>query len=244
MCRSHDFGHFFIIIRHSNSISQFLLHYQTNPHPIQKQPSLKMQNQPFASKNAIEYGHKLGIALTTKHPNETIEQHLTNVLSSFNHLDTTLAQLLVSFPHFHTMMLHLLRNKLVDICGQGQGRAKLKGILTNFLIKFKHRFLSEVDNKVDVEPPALSQDNSNTNDEISASDATRIGKNFAMLLLTTTEPSAAVDSWLKNNKELKEFVADRNWFEPMMNTIAKKLLKSSNFGLKWRVGLGAGLSIG
>ena len=30
----------------------------------------------------------------------------------------------------------------------------------------------------------------------------------------------------------------------MMNTIAKQLLICSNLGLKWRVSLGAGLSIG
>ncbi|GMI60189.1 hypothetical protein ScalyP_jg10055 [Parmales sp. scaly parma] len=65
-----------------------------------------------------------------------------------------------------------------------------------------------------------------------------------MFLLTTTEPSAAVDSWLKDNKELENFVADNIWFEPMMNVIAKELLKKSNLGLKARVVLGAFLSIG
>ena len=34
---------------------------------------------------------------------------------------------------------------------------------------------------------------------MSASDAERIGKKFAMFLLMTTEPSAAVDSWLKDS---------------------------------------------
>jgi len=40
-------------------------------------------------------------------------------------------------------------------------------------------------------------------------------------------------------------LADRNiWFEPMMNTIAKELLRKNSLGLKCRVGLGASLSIG
>ena len=105
----------------------------------------------------------------------------------------------------------------------------------------KSGFLGFYNNKVEVEP-ALPQDTQL--DEISAAGAERIGKKFAMFLLTTTEPSAAVDSWLKDNKELENFVADNIWFEPMMNVIAKELLKKSNLGLKWRVGLGAFLSIG
>ena len=114
----------------------------------------------------------------------------------------------------------------------GESTEKVKKNIT----KMKSRFLGFDNNKVDIEPAQ--------NDEISASDAIRIGKKFALLLLTTTEPSAAVDSWLKDNKELENFVADNIWFEPMMNVIAKELLKKSNLGLKWRVGLGAFLSIG
>jgi zinc transporter ZupT len=82
----------------------------------------------------------------------------------------------------------------------------------------------------------------NENENTTKSEAIKIGKTFAMFLLTTTEPSAAVDAWTKDNKELKDLM-ETDWFEPMMNAIAKGLLKSSNLGLKWRVGLGAGLSI-
>ena len=132
------------------------------------------------------------------------------------------------------MMLHVLKNKIFDV---GESTEKVRKTIS----KLKFQILGIIDNiKVDVEPQL--QDTQN-DDEISASDATRIGKKFAIFLLTTTEPSAAVDSWLKDSKELEEFVTENIWFEPMMNTIAKELLKSSSLGLKWRVGIGAGLSI-
>ena len=179
-----------------------------------------------------ENGMQLGIALTTKH-DDSIEQRIHHALGEINGLDDLLTR---TFPQFDIMMLHVLRNKIVDV-GEGSGRERVVKTIS----KLKSGFLGFYNNKVDVEP-AHSQDTQL--DEISASDAIRIGKKFALLLLTTTEPSAAVDSWLKDNKELENFVADNIWFEPMMNVIAKELLKKSNLGLKWRVGLGAFLSIG
>ena len=172
-----------------------------------------------------ETGKKLGIALTTKHSDESIDKRINHALSKIKGLEELLA---TTFPHFQIIMLHVLRNKIVDV---EESTKRLKKTIT----KMKSRFLVD-NNKVDIEPAQ--------NDEISASDAIRIGKKFALLLLTTTEPSAAVDSWLKDSKELEGFVAENIWFEPMMNTIAKKLLKSSKLGLKWRVVLGAILSIG
>ena len=173
-----------------------------------------------------ETAKQLGIALTTKHADESIDQRIHNALGKIIGLEELLA---TTFPHFQIIMLHVLKNKIVDL---EENTKRLRKTIT----KMKSRFLGFDNNKVDIEPAQ--------NDEISASDAIRIGKKFALLLLTTTEPSAAVDSWLKDNKELKHFVADNIWFEPMMNAIAKKLLKSSNLGLKWRVVLGAIFSIG
>jgi len=179
-----------------------------------------------------ENGMQLGIALTTKH-DDSIEQRIHHALGEINGLDDLLTR---TFPQFDIMMLHVLRNKIVDV-GEGSGRERVVKTIS----KLKSGFLGFYNNKVDVEP-ALPQDTQL--DEISAAGAERIGKKFAMFLLTTTEPSAAVDSWLKDNKELENFVADNIWFEPMMNVIAKELLKKSNLGLKARVGLGAFLSIG
>jgi len=176
-------------------------------------------------------GKQLGIALTTEHADESIDQRIHNALGEINGFEYLLT---TTFPQFSTMMLHVLKNKIFDV---GESTEKVRKTIS----KLKFQILGIIDNiKVDVEPQL--QDTQN-DDEISASDATRIGKKFAIFLLTTTEPSAAVDSWLKDSKELEEFVTENIWFEPMMNTIAKELLKSSSLGLKWRVGIGAGLSI-
>jgi len=206
-------------------MSQDLQDTNPNPSPI-----------PPLSPLTPETGKKLGIALTTKHADESIDQRIHNALGKINGLEDLLS---MRFPHFQMMMVYVLRNKIIDV---GEGRERARETFSKIKRQFTgYNTLTGYNNKVDVEP-AHSQDTQL--DEISASDAIRIGKKFALLLLTTTEPSAAVDSWLKDNKELKHFVADNIWFEPMMNAIAKKLLKSSNLGLKWRVVLGAILSIG
>jgi len=178
-----------------------------------------------------ETGKQLGITLTTKHADESPEQRIHHAVGEIDDLEDFLSR---AFPKFEIMMLHVLRNKIVDV---GRNRERVRKTIS----KLKFQILGIIDNiKVDVEP-AQSQEDQNIEDR--ASEAERIGKKFAMFLLTTTEPSAAVDSWLKDSKELEEFVTENIWFEPMMNAIAKQLLKSSSLGLKWRVGLGAGLSI-
>jgi len=79
--------------------------------------------------------------------------------------------------------------------------------------------------------------------EITKYEAASIGKKFAMFLLTTTEPTAAVQAWKLDQPKLNPFFDQHPFFVPMMNQIAKVLLANSKLGLKWRVGLGAGLSI-
>ena len=79
--------------------------------------------------------------------------------------------------------------------------------------------------------------------EITKYEAASIGKKFAMFLLTTTEPTAAVQAWKLDQPKLNPFFDQHPFFVPMMNQIAKELLANSKLGLKWRVGLGAGLSI-
>ena len=80
--------------------------------------------------------------------------------------------------------------------------------------------------------------------ELSEKNAAKIGNSFAMFLLTSTEPNLAVDAWRLENSALQPLFDDHQFFEPMMQTIAKRLLASGNLGLKMRVFLGAFLSIG
>jgi len=169
-----------------------------------------------------------------------------------------------TFPQLDGMMLALLQNKLF------------------------HKKTKQGGNKVGVEPqnsqlarifrsPVSAVKILN---DLTEAETTKIGRSFKLLLLTTTEPAAAVDAWKLDNQVLAPLFAENVWFEPMINAIAKQvsepseralwktrilatsklthsdslkmriaslrsaqLLQSSNLGLKWRVGLGAGLSI-
>jgi len=125
-----------------------------------------------------------------------------------------------TFPQLEGMMLALLKNKLFH--KKARQQQKRRG-----------------GNKV-----AVSGRSDNILNDLTETEATKIGRSFALLLLTTTEPSAAVDAWKLDNQVLVPLFAEHAWFEPMINTIAKQLLQRSSLGLKWRVGLGAFLSIG
>jgi len=185
-------------------------------------------------------GKKLGTALTTsKIANELLEQRVTRVVGTSKDLKQLLPHL---FPHLESMLIHILQNKIVDM-GETTQKAKAAiGKIKSGIVGFSATLgISTTANKVDI-APAIMGPTENENENTTKSEAIKIGKTFAMFLLTTTEPSAAVDAWTKDNKELKDLM-ETDWFEPMMNAIAKGLLKSSNLGLKWRVGLGAGLSI-
>ena len=183
-------------------------------------------------------GKKLGTALTTsKIANELLEQRVTRVVGTSKDLKQLLPHL---FPHLESMLIHILQNKIVDM-GETRQRAKAAiGKIKSGIVGFSSNLgITTTNSKVDIAPAIMGPIE---NENITKSEAIKIGKTFAMFLLTTTEPSAAVDAWTKDNKELKDLM-ETDWFEPMMNAIAKGLLKSSNLGLKWRVGLGAGLSI-
>ena len=71
-----------------------------------------------------------------------------------------------------------------------------------------------------------------------------IGGALAATMVTITKPESAVDEWIVGCKALKEFDKQHHvWFRPMMNTIAKRILGEVAWGLKWRVSMGAGLSV-
>ena len=112
-----------------------------------------MQKSFKAKTNPSEFGHELGIALTTKHPNETIEQRLQGILSSFNKSDSILALQVGAFPHFHVMLLHLLNNKIVGMAedegeGEGEGEPSLPHRAERLPVESDHEF-SDMDSDDD-----------------------------------------------------------------------------------------------
>ena len=64
-----------------------------------------------------------------------------------------------------------------------------------------------------------------------------------MALLINITSDAAVDDWVYRFPALVEFDEQLVWFRPMMNTIAKRLISKSGFGLKMRLYSGAFFSI-
>ena len=84
---------------------------------------------------------------------------------------------------------------------------------------------------------------SNTLKELSEDEAIVLGRAFRKFLLRNKEPSTAVDAWRLDNPMLQPLFDNFPPFQPIMASIAKTLLVTSNMGLVRRVILGAGLSI-
>ena len=60
------------------------------------------------------------------------------------------------------------------------------------------------------------------------------GAAFAKILISTTEPGAAVDSWRLDHQELLQPLFELEFFEAMMTNIAKELLLKNKLGVGMR----------
>jgi hypothetical protein len=56
-------------------------------------------------------------------------------------------------------------------------------------------------------------------------------------------PEKAVDEWILKYPALVEFDSTHACFRPMVNEIAKQILADANWGAKYRLGIGAGMSV-
>jgi hypothetical protein len=70
-----------------------------------------------------------------------------------------------------------------------------------------------------------------------------IGSGLAMCLATNLTSEAGVDEWIMKFPALKELDHDEEWFRPMVNVVAQRLLEEVPWGMKMRVFTGAGLSM-
>jgi len=218
------------------------------------------QHQRKLNQLTVEDGKNMGIMLMIKKKEESVEKRLEAFLSK----NEALQQLkLTRFPQIDVMVLALLQNKLFHKKARGGNKVAVEPQNSQLARIFRS-------------PVSAVR----TLNDLTEAEATKIGRSFKLLLLTTTEPAAAVDAWRLDNKVLVPLFADHAWFEPMINAIAKQvsepseralwktriladfklthsdslkmrlaslrsaqLLQSSNLGLKWRVGLGVGLSM-
>jgi len=151
-----------------------------------------------------------------------------NKLSTFIEKNVALKELKETFPQLRTMILGVLRNQILHGGKTMRAAAKVGidlgpgQVLNQAVIPHQYSIMRKLSEK----------------------DAAKIGNSFAMFLLTSTEPKLAVDAWRLENSALQPLFDEHQFFEPMMQTIAKRLLASGNLGLKMRVFMGAFLSVG
>ena len=179
-----------------------------------------------------EDGVAMGLMLTTLVKNITgNNRNVGGKLTTFIGKNVALKELKATFPHFRTMMLGVLSNQILHV-GKNKRAAAMVGI--------------------DLGPGRATTLQAGTEPvtagsilrELNEKNAAKIGNSFAMFLLTSTEPKLAVDAWRLENTALQPLFDEHQFFETMMQTIAKRLLASGNLGLKIRVFLGAFLSVG
>jgi hypothetical protein len=77
---------------------------------------------------------------------------------------------------------------------------------------------------------------------LTAADAEMIGRGLECIVRLSASHVEAVDDLLIKYPALSVMAQQHAWFRPMVETIAKRRLASTPFGLKLRLGIGAGLS--
>ena len=78
---------------------------------------------------------------------------------------------------------------------------------------------------------------------LSNKEARTIGNSLATIMMGSTSADLAVEDWILTSPAMQELDVELIWFRPMMNRIATRLLASAAWGAKFRLYIGATLSI-
>jgi hypothetical protein len=78
---------------------------------------------------------------------------------------------------------------------------------------------------------------------LSIEQARSIGRGFGSMIIGNTLPEAALDEFFRTYPSMHAMDCSYVWFRPTMEAIATRRMRSSPFGLKMRVGVGAVVSI-
>jgi hypothetical protein len=78
---------------------------------------------------------------------------------------------------------------------------------------------------------------------LSVEQARSIGRGFGSMIISNTLPEAALDEFFRTYPSMRTMDEDYAWFRPTMEAVATRRMRSSPFGLKMRVGVGAVVSI-
>ena len=82
-----------------------------------------------------------------------------------------------------------------------------------------------------------------TLDCLSTAEAMKIGRSLMPALKARKTPEAGLYQWKKQNRSMVELFERYAWVESMMLAISKRVMKTAPWGLRWRVSVGAGLSM-
>ena len=80
-------------------------------------------------------------------------------------------------------------------------------------------------------------------DCLSEREARRIGKSLIPALRARKTAEAGVYQWKKQNRSMEELFERYGWMEALVITMGQEVVKTAAWGLAWRVGTGAGLSM-
>jgi len=172
---------------------------------------IHFQHQQKLNQLTAEDGKNMGIMLMNKKKGESAEERLDAFLSkneALQQLKTT------TFPQLEGMMLALLQNKLFHKKARDSNKVAVEPQNSQLARVFRS-------------PVSAVR----TLNDLTEAEATKIGRSFKLLLLTTTEPAAAVDAWKLDNQVLAPLFAENAWFEPMINSIAKQVSERSERAL-------------
>ena len=78
---------------------------------------------------------------------------------------------------------------------------------------------------------------------LSGKDGESMGASFAIIMVANSNTDAAVGEFIGRYPALKEFTEQHDFFTPMLQVVARRLLKEASWGTKLRLYLGAGLSM-
>jgi hypothetical protein len=77
---------------------------------------------------------------------------------------------------------------------------------------------------------------------LSAKDGPKMGDAMGAVMIGAISAEAAVDEWIRSFPAMIEFDEEQIWFRSFMNTLVKRQLQTADFGMVFRVTLGAVLA--
>ena len=110
-------------------------------------------------------------------------------------------------------------------------------------IREQHKFLSPMIARIIVNKLRPAKPVTKELAALDAVDGDKMGATFAACLASNSSTDAAVGEFIAGSPALKEFVAQQDWFTPMLEILSLRLIKEATWGTKFRLYFGAAASV-